>query len=781
MAEPSALYAHRGTRAIQRMVEFAPSTGGLALWVRHLDLPADPAAPAAATNGHTVFYGESFERLPVAEQAGLVAHEVLHIALRHPQRFLELQQLLGDVDLRLFNICADAIVNSALGHLSWLDAARRGGAARPSAARQALGLDQGVEAALLEWDVERLYRAIDDRGPLDQGTRARIGAMPRDDRQGCKAAQDGSQGGTQGQETGPDGSQGDRSQHGAMSTAERPDGPRAARVRALGAGIPIDLLPGADTRASPESEAEQAREWSERLSRAHAGDGAHSMLRTLIADLPRTRTPWEQLLRTQLARSLSHRLGVSWSRPARSYLANQGRVGPHRRMPWEPGVTPSREVPRLVVIVDVSGSIEDALMERFAREIEAITRRLEAGLVLVIGDERVQKVQRFEAGRGELRDIEFKGGGGTDFTPLLEEADRHRPDIVVVLTDLDGPARFQPRWPVIWAVPEAHRAAVAPFGRKLVLTEERSGPGPRPGRGSGHCPHWSGADRRPAVRTQALTLSRLPAAGMLGAASPAPTVSDWAICRRKAASFAWGDCVPDGSCVAVGSSAASSFLNALRIGGSWGSSASGASVGPRPPKLMLIVTWIPPRLSTTGGVAPAGVGVAVLSSAGGVPSVGSSFRAGVDVDTGADAGVGGVAAPAGLGVVGSSFSARAVKSLREMAVVAAVSPRVIAVAALVVVFMPVRMSVASPTAFAAKRAVQLVGKGERRLAQITRRGRSGSAGVGRGRVGRAERGRRRGVQRRTALLRRWVPPPASGWPRSGPDSRAPPSWLRPAG
>ena len=33
-------------------------------------------------------------------------------------------------------------------------------------------------------------------------------------------------------------------------------------------------------------------------------------------------------------------------------------------------------------LVDVSGSIEDTLMERFAREIDSITRRLEAGLVL---------------------------------------------------------------------------------------------------------------------------------------------------------------------------------------------------------------------------------------------------------------------------------------------------------------------------------------------------------------------------------------------------------------
>ena len=52
---------------------------------------------------------------------------------------------------------------------------------------------------------------------------------------------------------------------------------------------------------------------------------------------------------------------------------------------------------------------------------------------------------------------------------MLEEAARHAPDSVVVLTDLDGPARFRPRCPVIWAVTEAHADAAEPFGRKLVL------------------------------------------------------------------------------------------------------------------------------------------------------------------------------------------------------------------------------------------------------------------------------------------------------------------------
>lgn len=90
--------------------------------------------------------------------------------------------------------------------------------------------------------------------------------------------------------------------------------------------------------------------------------------------------------------------------------------------------------------------------------------------MLIIGDDRVRKVVRYEPGVSNLREIEFDGRGDTDFTPLLMEADKYAPDIAVVLTDLDGLARFRPRFPVLWAVPEAFASAAAPFGRKLVLS-----------------------------------------------------------------------------------------------------------------------------------------------------------------------------------------------------------------------------------------------------------------------------------------------------------------------
>lgn len=445
---------HRGTRAVQYLVEHAPCTGGLALWVRHHDLEvgsgghADPEAegrgdaPAAAaahvtTDGVTLFYPPGFAKLGLAQQAAAVAHGVLHVALRHPQRWVEMRQRIGDVDTRLFNTCADAIVNSSLAHLPWL-ALPPGAVRLHTLLKATLGDPCDEPQALAEWDLERLYRAMDDRAAPQPGSGTAASGHPSG---GASPAQ-----------------------------ARRHDGPRAAAARALGRHTAPDLLAGtAGADGTPEEQAALTREWTARLERAHAGDGAFSMLRGLPADLPATRTPWEQLLRTRLARYLAPQAAPSWSRPTRSYIANQGRAGPGRRMPWEPGRSATRPVPRLAVVVDVSGSVDAELLSRFTREIEAIARRLEAALVLIVGDDRVRLVKRFEAGEVRLDPMAFEGGGGTDFTPLLQEAHRHRPDAAVVLTDLQGPATFKPPWPVLWAVPAASQAAEPPFGRKLVL------------------------------------------------------------------------------------------------------------------------------------------------------------------------------------------------------------------------------------------------------------------------------------------------------------------------
>jgi predicted metal-dependent peptidase len=449
---PAEVYTHRGTRAIQRLVEYAPGTGGLALWIRHLDDDAIKADLEAATDGDTIYYGPSFDRLSLARQTGVVAHQVLHVALRHPQRSLALKAVVGDVDDELFNACADAIVNSALDHLGWLELPSNAIRLEQILTR-VLGIDQPVEKSLLEWDLERLYRAIDDR--------RRRGSNGRDGHR-----RPGQGHGEQRRSPNPSAGEGETDEQRQGSGGEH-DGARARAVRALAAASQKDLLPASG--ANPEAEAEQAREWRERLLRAHAGDGPHSMLRELLADLPSVRTPWESLLRTWLTRGLRPTPAPSWSRPARSWLANGGRSASGKRLPWEPGRTSTRAVSRLAVMVDVSGSIDGPMLDRFTREIASISRRTECVVTVLIGDDQVRHVEHFLPGRCELGALTVEGGGGTDFSPLLAEAERLGSDIGVVLTDLDGPASYRPAFPVIWAVPVACAEFREPFGRRLTL------------------------------------------------------------------------------------------------------------------------------------------------------------------------------------------------------------------------------------------------------------------------------------------------------------------------
>jgi len=458
---------HRGTRAVRRLVEYAPASGALALWMRHRDVDVPPADGSArlserergtwlvGNDGTTIWYGPAFENRALAEQTGLVAHQVLHVALRHVPRERELARVLGDVDAELYNLCADAIVDASLSHLDWLSLPP-GAVPLDELLERLLGETSGAGASLLRWDTESLYRAIDDRAP----TR---GAPSRPDPRAPRSESTAS--------TASEGDEESRRAHdgggGGRADASRVDGPIAAAARQLVGERAPDLFPGDDE--TPEREAAEARAWSERLTRAHAADADQSILRELLADRHPPRTPWEPLLRTRLAHALAERPALSWSRPTRSWLANRGRTANGRRLPWQPGTSGSRPAPRLCVILDISGSVEPPVLARFSRELDRLMRVHRAEIHVIAGDDRVRHRARLRPGGGTLAAPAVEGGGGTDFVPLLAAAGEHHPDLVIVLTDLEGPAGAAPPWPVLWAVPSAAADRPLPFGRRIVL------------------------------------------------------------------------------------------------------------------------------------------------------------------------------------------------------------------------------------------------------------------------------------------------------------------------
>ena len=473
---------HRGTRAIKRLVEYAPASGGLALWMQHRDVNQVPSSVQFANtdnrrsqkrwiignDGKTIFYGPAFIERSLDEQTGLVAHQVLHVALRHVDREHQMRQRMGDIDDELFAVCADAIVNASLSHLTWLSLPK-GSVVLDTLLLNILGIEQPLDVSLHQWDTESLYRAIDDR----QSTSGGASQQSRGDNRSSNdsnAAQNSTGRSGDAQQSEEKSSSGKIPQSSSTSQSNdlsKEDGPKAHAARQLAATIIRDLIPA--NSQSPETQTEQSMQWAERLLRAHAVDGEQSFMRQLLADNVTSSTPWEQILRTRLQRALSLQPDINWSRPTRSWIANQGRTSSGKRMPWQPGTSYSRNAPRLCVMVDVSGSVNEKLMRRFANEIDRIIRTYRTEVLLIIGDDKVREQHRLKNGVFELRSIQFNGGGGTDFVPLINAAALFKPDVGLFLTDLEGPAGDAPAWPIIWAVPIEATAQPVPYGRRIIL------------------------------------------------------------------------------------------------------------------------------------------------------------------------------------------------------------------------------------------------------------------------------------------------------------------------
>ncbi|MBK5946763.1 hypothetical protein CCR83_10040 [Rhodobacter veldkampii DSM 11550] len=411
-------HSARAGTALRALNEADPAIAALALWCDHRDRDGGPAAETA---GATIYYGPAFATLPLHEQIGLAAHHILHVALRHPQRMQAMAARFADrFDRRLYNIAADAIVNEALlfaGH------------ALPRPALTLSGLlaaTQGIEvpptAALAEWDVDRLYiRLMQGRGGSGR-------------------------------------SESDRA---------------LAHAASREFGEDIQSEPG----AAPD-EARAAADWRQHLARAMetgrmAGRGV-GLLGHRLADIPTPQTPWEVVLRGLVTRAVTQAPRLSHRRPARSWVAMEAEArragGPSPA--FQPGVLRSRDVPRIVVALDASGSIDEVRLALFAAEVTGIARRAGAEVHLMVFDEEVQSVTRLDpsTAAAQIGALVLPRGGGTAFGPVIAQAVALRPSVVIVLTDLDGPFGPAPRGlPVIWAVLDASPAPAAPFGHVLSL------------------------------------------------------------------------------------------------------------------------------------------------------------------------------------------------------------------------------------------------------------------------------------------------------------------------
>ncbi|WAE39559.1 MAG: hypothetical protein FHOMOCKG_00031 [Methanophagales virus GBV302] len=125
---------------------------------------------------------------------------------------------------------------------------------------------------------------------------------------------------------------------------------------------------------------------------------------------------------------------------------------------------------QICVAIDTSGSIDTELLSEFKAGMQFLFSYFKGDLnVLLLQCDAKVQVKHWIHSPEELDEIEWKGGGGTDFRPVFKEIEKY-PELrgLIYITDTYGTSpNSVPNFPVIWLVPDSlrDRHQKLPFGR----------------------------------------------------------------------------------------------------------------------------------------------------------------------------------------------------------------------------------------------------------------------------------------------------------------------------
>lgn len=430
---------------LEAAIEYLPGLASLALWCNFADTNQDAIA---FTDGRTIYAGAGYEEFEPKERRFICLHEILHVALCHPQRFTELEKRdRVSFNPQILNIAADAIINESLENLTGLKTPQNAWtlsriwqclekAENPtetgnssyypwSAAtnsRRIANLTCAEFVSVNHWSCEELYYFL--KTQIQSNPQLRTFLTEFDERdllsQDLRRSSDGN--------------------------SEKGE---------------------SNNRNAAETDAEK-RNWQERLILLRGT--VPELFQRLAAELPRVETPWEQIFRNLVQTAFQEATHKNYSRPNRRWLAlerdYQSQAGVN--LPFSPDTIKKRGT-QLTVALDTSGSIDRELLARFLAEIAALCAFNQRNLILLIGDAAVHQITEIDwrDASDELARINYTGGGGTDFRPLIEATAEFEPDALVYLTDLFGDTGDEPDFPVIWATHGV--CGNAPWGEQVKL------------------------------------------------------------------------------------------------------------------------------------------------------------------------------------------------------------------------------------------------------------------------------------------------------------------------
>ena len=163
-----------------------------------------------------------------------------------------------------------------------------------------------------------------------------------------------------------------------------------------------------------------------------------------IEDLINPRLPWQVLLNRFL--DVKTREEYSWNRRNRRYSDV-----------YMPSMQ-SYGLGHLTFAIDTSGSISDEELRELLSELQGIQRTfLPEKMTIIDCDSSIKNVYEID-GHTDILSLEFSGGGGTRFKPVLEYVTEHPTTALVYFTDLYGETDLdEVDYPVLWVCTSDHK------------------------------------------------------------------------------------------------------------------------------------------------------------------------------------------------------------------------------------------------------------------------------------------------------------------------------------
>ena len=440
----------------------------------------DPQVRLACTDYRRIFIsGDAYPALPEEKRLAVLAHEVLHIALRHAFR-------IGDRDKNRFEKAADIEVHFILIE-SFPDP---------------YGI--AVDKQWRDLTAEQIYELLPPRenktkpqsdhcGPNDNQPHDE----PLDQQNGDDTEADGkpsagrnteadgkpSAGGNTGADGKPSSGSKDKQKRSRGSLDSRGTRQDGRGERKAGNGGRRNAC---NDEQADEGENEQEDEFPEfrpqfdaetemncialssgtMMDMRRMGDWdavASSPIGRLLKKLDKPRVKWEAVLRQFLR--LYRGGSYSWAHPNRRFISQDlylpGRYGRKSfsgivALDTSPSTRPalSRFVSELVGLIKAFGKFDLTIIECAARVLQVWS---------VSSDKPMPDIERHK----------FKGNNGTDFTPVFEYIYEHRltPNVLIYFTDGFGPCpENRPPYPVLWMLTKGGTKP-APWGQAICYEE----------------------------------------------------------------------------------------------------------------------------------------------------------------------------------------------------------------------------------------------------------------------------------------------------------------------